>query len=67
MIALLALFEPDAKSTAVFYLAAVICFGLAAFAAAVAGRFPGGANGLVAVGLGLWLFPLMWRTFDAAF
>lgn len=67
MIALLALFDPTDKLTAVFYLAAVICFGLAAFAAAVAKRFPGGAPGLVAVGLGLWLFPLMWQTVDAAF
>ena len=63
----LALFGPTDEITAIFYLAAVVCFALAAFAAAVAGRFPGGSLGLVAVGLGLWLFPTMWNTFDAAF
>jgi hypothetical protein len=64
---ILALFGPTDEITAVFYLVAVICFVLAAFAATIAGRFPGGSLGLVALGLGLWLFPTMWTTFDAAF
>jgi hypothetical protein len=67
MVSILALFGPTDEITAVFYLIAVVCFALAAFAATIAGRFPGGSVGLVAVGLGLWLFPTMWQTFDAAF
>ena len=55
--------------TFLFYLAAVVCFGLAAFAPAPgigrAGR--GGRIGLVPLGLGLWLFPLMWTAGAEAF
>ena len=49
-----------------FYLAAVICFVIAAFfEGAVVGRFgrPGAPRiAFVPLGLALWLFPLMWNT-----
>jgi hypothetical protein len=67
MYSILAAFGPTSEETAIVYLVAVICFGLAAFAAAAARRFPGGALGLVALGLGLWLWPTMWNTMDVAF
>ncbi len=60
-------FAPTDEATAIVYLAAVICFALAAFVAPATSRFPGGALGLVALGLGLWLFPLMWNTMETAF
>ena len=60
-------FAPTDESTAILYIVAVVCFGLAAFVAPAAGRFPGGAIGLIALGLGLWLFPLMWNTAEVAF
>jgi hypothetical protein len=63
----LAAFGPASTETAIFYIGAVVCFGLAAFASALAGRFPGGALGLIAVGLALWLWPLMWSTTRVAF
>jgi hypothetical protein len=63
----LAAFAPTDESTAILYIAAVACFALAAFAASAAKRFPGGVVGLIALGLGLWLFPTMWNTADAAF
>jgi hypothetical protein len=47
--------------------AAVVAFALAAFAASVAGRYPGGAVGLVATGLALFAWPTMWNTVDVAF
>lgn len=64
---LLAAFAPTDESTAILFIAAVTCFALAAFAAPAAKRLPGGAVGLLALGLGLWLFPTMWNTADAAF
>jgi hypothetical protein len=45
----------------------VVCFVLAAFAATLAKRFPGGPLGLVALGLALWLWPTMWTSMDVAF
>ena len=50
-----------------YLIAAVVCFVLAALPVAAANRFPGGAFRLVALGLGLWLWPLMWVTTKAAF
>jgi hypothetical protein len=60
-------FGPTSPETAIFYIAAVVCFVLAALPAATASRVPGGAFRLVALGLGLWLWPLMWVTTRAAF
>lgn len=55
-----------------FYLAAVLCFALAA--AGEGWRYGGrGRKGLaprlvlMPLGLALWLFPLMWNTYQAAF
>lgn len=64
---LLAAFEPGSKEVAIFYLIAIICFGLSAFAGAGVGRRAGGSVGLVGLGLGLFFFPSMWNAFDAAF
>jgi hypothetical protein len=64
---LLAAFESGSKEVAIFYLIAVICFGLAAFAGAAVGRRAGGGIGLVGLGLGFFFFPSMWNAFDAAF
>lgn len=61
----------DPKLAFLFYLAAVVCFGVAAFTpvapALGRGRGLGGRIGLVPLGLGLWLFPTMWETGSAAF
>jgi hypothetical protein len=62
-----ALFEPNDELTALFYLAAVVVWVLAAFRGTALGRRAGGPIGLVALGLALFLFPTMWRTMDAAF
>jgi len=67
MIDLLAAFAPGSEETAIFYIAAVVAFGLAAFAAGVAGRYPGGSLGLIATGLLLTTFPTMWNNVDVAF
>jgi hypothetical protein len=64
---LLAAFESGSKEVAIFYLIAIICFGLAAFAGATVGRHAGGGIGLVGLGLGFFFFPSMWNAFDAAF
>ena len=64
---LLAAFEPGSKEVAIFYLIAIICFGLAAFAGAAVGRRAGGGVGLVGLGLGFFFFPSMWNEFNAAF
>jgi hypothetical protein len=64
---LLAAFESGSKEVAIFYLIAIICFGLAAFAGAAVGRRAGGGIGLVGLGLGFFFFPSMWNAFDAAF
>jgi hypothetical protein len=50
-----------------FYLGAVVVWGLAAFAGTTMGRRAGGPIGLVALGLALFVFPTMWRTMDVAF
>jgi len=63
----LAAFAPTSEETAVVYLAAVVCFALAAFVSPIAKRFAAGPIGLVGLGLALWLWPTMWNTFDAAF
>jgi hypothetical protein len=60
-------FTPGSKENAIFFIAAVACFGLAAFASAAARRIPGGALSLVAIGLALWLWPTMWNAADVAF
>jgi hypothetical protein len=67
MITLLAAFGPASKETAIFFLIAVVCFALAALSSPLAARMRGGSTGLVAVGLGLWLWPTMWNTMRAAF
>jgi ABC-type uncharacterized transport system permease subunit len=67
---LLSTFGPVSGETAVFYVAGVIAFVFAAFTALTAGDeqgIPGRAVGFIALGLALWLFPLMWNTVDAAF
>jgi hypothetical protein len=64
---LLAAFEPTSKETAVFYIIAVVCFALAAFAGTTMGRRAGGGVGLVGLGLAFFFFPTMWLTVDAAF
>ncbi|TMK56899.1 MAG: hypothetical protein E6G60_17490 [Actinobacteria bacterium] len=65
--AFLGAFAPGSKEAAIFYIAAVICLALAAFSSMAAGRFPGGALGLTAAGLALFVFPTMWQNVDAAF
>lgn len=62
----------DPTLTFLFYLAAIVCFGIAAFAPAGpglgrTGRGVGARVGLVPLGLALWLFPTMWATASAAF
>ncbi|MBW3580478.1 MAG: hypothetical protein KY447_09920 [Actinobacteria bacterium] len=62
----------DPKLEFLFYLLAVVCFGLAAFSPVGPGlgrTGPGfGARiGLVPLGLGLWLFPTLWATGTNAF
>ena len=64
---ILALFEPNDELTAIFYIAAVVSWVLAAFASGTVGRRTGGAIGLVALGLAVYFFPTMWQTADAAF
>ena len=62
----------DKKVEFFFYLSAVICFVLAA--AGEGWRFGGrGRRGLaprlvlLPLGLALWLFPLLWNTYQVAF
>ena len=58
----------DKKVEFFFYMAAVICFGLAATGEGVRlGRVGRRTISLVPLGLLLWLFPLMWNTGRAAF
>jgi hypothetical protein len=63
----LAAFAPLSKETAILLIASVACFAMAAFFSPIAGRFPGGSLGLIALGLGLWLWPTMWNTAHVAF
>jgi hypothetical protein len=60
-------FAPGSEETALFLIAAVVCFVLAAFFSPVAGRFPGGSLGLIALGLALWLTPGAWNAAEVAF
>lgn len=60
-------FGPTSQETAVVLIGAVVWFALAAFVAPVSGRFPGGALGLTALGLGLYVFSTMWNTAHVAF
>ena len=62
-----AAFGGASHETAIFMIAAIVCWALAAFASAVAGRFPGGALGLIALGLLLFFFPQVYNTAVAAF
>jgi hypothetical protein len=55
----------DPRLEFVFYLGALICFGLAAAGGRVGPRT--GNVGLLPLGLALWLFPLLWNTGVAAF
>ena len=64
---LLALFEPNDELTAIFYIAAIVIWVLAAFAGATVGRRAGGGIGLTALGLAVFWFPTMWNTADRAF
>jgi hypothetical protein len=61
------IFAPYSEETAIFYLAAVVAFALAAFFSPIAGRFPGGSLGLIALGLGLFVWPTAWQNLDRAF
>jgi hypothetical protein len=63
----LAAFAQGSEETAIFYVAAVVCFALAAFFSPIAGRFPGGSLGLIALGLGLYVVPVAWQNVDVAF
>jgi hypothetical protein len=64
---LLAAFEPASKELAIFYIIAVACFVVAAFAGTTVGRRAGGSVGLFAIGLAFFVFPTMWNQVDAAF
>jgi hypothetical protein len=64
---LLAAFEPASKELAIFYILAVACFVLAAFAGTTLGSRAGGSVGLVGIGLAFFVFPTMWNTVDTAF
>jgi hypothetical protein len=61
------IFGPNDELTAIFYIAAVVIWALAAFAGGIFGRRAGGAIGMVAIGLAVYVFPTMWNTCDAAF
>lgn len=52
----------DIKIKFLFFLAAVICFAIGAFAARYSARV-----GLVPLGLALFIFPTLWDTGVAAF
>lgn len=56
----------DERLVFLFYLAAVVCFALAAAGGRV-GRARTGGLGLLPLGLALWLFPTLWNTGTAAF
>jgi hypothetical protein len=63
----LGVFGPASEETAILFIAAVVSFAFAAWASITAAKVSARAVGLVALGLGLWLFPTMWNTVDAAF
>ena len=52
---LLAAFEPASKELAIFYIIAVACFVVAAFAGTTVGRRAGGSATLLALGLFLFV------------
>lgn len=66
----LSTFLPLSAETAVLYVAGFLAFVLAAYTALTTPR-PNVAGGravaLVAIGLTLWLWPLMWNTVGFAF
>ena len=51
----------------IFFLAAIICLGIAALGEGGRGRGIAGRISLVPFGLALWLFPTVWNTGHAAF
>lgn len=70
MTTVLSLFGPVGAETAILYVGGVIAFALGAFTALTAAGdqgVPGRTVGLIAAGLLLWLFPLMWNTVAVAF
>jgi hypothetical protein len=58
---------PPDEWTAVFYLVAVIAFGLSAFSAPALTKRVGGSIGLIGLGLGFYVFPTMWNAMKDAF
>ena len=64
---LLAIFEPNDEWTAIFYIAAIVIWVLAAFAGPALASRAGGSVGLVALGLAVFFLPTVWNTADAAF
>ena len=62
----LALFEPGDELTAIFRIAGIVLWVVAALASPV-GRRVGGATGLIGLGLAVFFFPNMWQEADAAF
>jgi hypothetical protein len=67
MLTTLAAFSAGSEETAIVQVAAIVAFALAAFASGVAGRYPGGAIGLIATGLALVFLPTAWQAADVAF
>jgi hypothetical protein len=63
----LAAFAPPGEETAILLTASGACFAMGAFFSPIAGRFPGGSLGLIARGLGLWVWPTVWNTAHVAF
>jgi hypothetical protein len=64
---LIALFAPNDELTAIFRIAGLALWVIAAFAGARAGRRVGGAAGLLALGLAVFFLPTVWQEADAAF
>ena len=64
---LLAVFEPNDEWTAIFYIAAIALWVVAAFAGTTIGSRAGGSVGVTALGLAVFFFPTVWNTVDAAF
>ena len=62
-----ALFEPDSELTALFYLGAVVVWGLAAFAGTTMGPTRGRSERASGPRSRTVVFPTMWRTMDVAF
>jgi hypothetical protein len=66
---ILGIFElvPADEWTAIFYLVAVVAFGLSAFSAPALTKRVGGSVGLIGLGLGFYVFPTMWNAMKDAF